>query len=179
MWSGELGLEYSPFPLRLDLNKLTVIADTKTGPVPMLQMGSGENWLWCHLIAHLALHKWFVDKGRPVPRFLILDQPTQVYYPIDRDAGGSLDGLKDTARDGVVRIFRWLKARVDELKGQFQVIVTDHAEVKEPWFAEAVVERWRGGKALVPKAWANGVDTSPPGTAAPEKPPGSSEVSET
>lgn len=40
-----------------------------------------------------------------------------------------------------------------ELKGEFQVIVTDHAEVNELWFAEAVVERWRGGQALVPRSW--------------------------
>jgi hypothetical protein len=161
-WCGDLGLEYSPFPLRLDLKKLTVVADTKTGPVPMAQMGSGQNWLWCHLLAHFALHKWFVDKGRPVPRFLILDQPTQVYYPAERDAGGSLDGLKDADRDGVVRIFRWLKERVDEMKGQLQVIVTDHAEVKDAWFSEAIVERWRGGKALVPKSWASGQENTAP-----------------
>jgi hypothetical protein len=156
-WCGDLGLEYSPFPLRLDLKKLTVVADTPTGPVPMTHMGSGQNWLWCHLLAHFALHKWFVDKGRPVPRFLILDQPTQVYYQAERDAGGSLEGLKDTDRDGVIRIFRWLQDRAEEMRGQFQVIVTDHAEVKDTWFADILVERWRGGKALVPLSWANGL----------------------
>ncbi len=154
-WCAELGLEYSPFPLRFDIKKLTVIADTTAGPVPMAQMGSGQNWVWCHLLTHLALHKWFVDKGRPVPRFLILDQPTQVYYPAERDAGGSLDVLNDTDREGVLRMFRWLKARVDELEGHLQVIVTDHAEVKEPWFEEARVERWRGGNALVPRTWSS------------------------
>jgi hypothetical protein len=168
-WSGELGLEYSPFPLRLDLKKLCVVADTLTGPVPMAQMGSGQNWLWCHLLAHLGMHKWFVDKGRPVPRFLILDQPTQVYYPAERDAGGSLDGLKDADRDGVIRIFRWLKDRVEEMKGQFQVIVTDHAEVKDDWFAVAVIGRWRGGEALVPQSWVSGAGGGE--AAAPANPP--------
>src|SRR5262249_19832921 len=132
---------------------------------------------WCHLLAHLALHKWFVDKGRPVPRFLILDQPTQVYYPKERDAGGSLEGLKDTDRDGVIRIFRWLKMRVEEMKGHFQVIVTDHAEVKEVWFADVIVERWRGGKALVPQSWTSGLgggETTAPtkAPADPRDPPG-------
>lgn len=103
--------------------------------------------------AHLALHKWFVDKDRPVPRFLILDQPTQIYYPAEKDAGGSLEVLKDADREGVIRIFRWLEERVDEMKGKFQLIVTDHAEVKQPWFTDAVVERWRNGEALVPKSW--------------------------
>jgi len=40
-----------------------------------------------------------------------------------------------------------------ELKGGLQVIVTDHTEVGEPWFAEGVVERWRMGNALVPADW--------------------------
>jgi hypothetical protein len=131
-------------------------------------LGSGQNWEWCHLLAHLALHKWFVEKGRPVPRFLILDQPTQIYYPAEKDAGGSLDGLKDSDRDGVFRIFKWLKDRVDELKGKFQLIVTDHAEVKQPWFTEAVVERWRNGLALIPKEWITSPGTSTTGT--PENP---------
>ncbi|MFO0814086.1 MAG: DUF3732 domain-containing protein [Gemmatales bacterium] len=171
-WISKLGLEYSPFPLRLDLKKLTIVADTPTGPVPMVQMGSGQNWEWCHLLAHLALHKWFVDKGRPVPRFLVLDQPTQIYYPAEKDAGGSLDGLKDSDRDGVFRIFKWLKDRVDEMKGKLQLIVTDHAEVKEPWFTEAVVERWRNGVALIPKDWivspvTPATSTEPPPATAP------------
>jgi hypothetical protein len=84
---------------------------------------------------------------------VILDQPTQVYYPADRDATGSLAVLGDADRDWVVRLFRWVHDRVAELKGQLQVIVTDHAVVGEPWFAEAIVERWRDGTALVPADW--------------------------
>ncbi|MBX9582549.1 MAG: DUF3732 domain-containing protein, partial [Gemmataceae bacterium] len=87
---------------------------------------------------------------------LILDQPTQVYYPADRDAAGSLAVLDDADRGWVVRLFRWVHDRVAELKGQLQVIVTDHAVVGEPWFAEAVVERWRDGNALVPREWPRG-----------------------
>jgi hypothetical protein len=148
-----LKLEYGQFPLRLDLPKLTLVADTGRGPVPMQQMGSGQNWLWCHLTVYFALHKWFIEHGRPVPRFLILDQPTQVYYPSDKDAEGSLNVLGDSDRAWVIRLFRWINERLAELKGGLQVIVTDHAEVDEPWFGEAVVERWRNGKALVPADW--------------------------
>lgn len=152
-WCEQLGLEYGKYPLRLHLPKLTLVADTDRGPVPMSQIGSGHNRLWFHLAVYFALHRWFVQKGCPVPRFLILDQPTQVYYPRDQDAGGSLAVLSDTDREWVIRLFEWLNARVAELDGQFQVIVTDHAEVDAPWFAETVVERWRGGAALVPGDW--------------------------
>jgi hypothetical protein len=34
-----------------------------------------------------------------------------------------------------------------------QVIVTDHADLEEPWFQEAVVQRWRGDNKLVPPSW--------------------------
>ena len=152
-WCEELKVEYGQFPLRLDLAKLTLIADTESRPVPMPEMGSGQNWLWCHLAVYFAVHKWFVDHNRPVPRFLILDQPTQVYYPTDKDSDGSLDVLGDSDRDWVIRLFGWIAERVAESKGGLQVIVTDHAEVGEPWFAEAVVERWREGNALVPADW--------------------------
>jgi Protein of unknown function (DUF3732) len=88
-WARDLGLEHSRYPLRLDLKNLTVVADTADGPVPMSRMGSGENWVGYHLIAHLALHHWFVQRARPVPRFLFLDQPSQVYFPAEKDVEGS------------------------------------------------------------------------------------------
>jgi hypothetical protein len=152
-WCEELHLEYGKYPLRLHLPKLTLIADTDRGPIPMAQIGSGHNRLWFHLAVYIALHRWFIQKGRPVPRFLILDQPTQVYYPRDQDAGGSLAVLNDTDREWVIRLFEWLNSRVTELEGQLQVIITDHAEVDAAWFADTVVERWRDGAALVPADW--------------------------
>ena len=53
-WSQQLELEYSQFPLGFDLQDLTVVAFRDTGPIPMFEMGSGENWLGCHLLTHLA-----------------------------------------------------------------------------------------------------------------------------
>ncbi len=47
----------------------------------MHRMGGGKNWLGCHFLALLALHEHFVQERRSVPGFLILDQPTQVYFP--------------------------------------------------------------------------------------------------
>ncbi|WP_432185745.1 DUF3732 domain-containing protein, partial [Streptomyces tendae] len=41
-------------------------------------MGSGENWVGCHVNVHLALHHCSSPQGRPVPRLLMLDQPTQI-----------------------------------------------------------------------------------------------------
>lgn len=153
IYADQLEMEWRDRPLRLDLKKLTVTADDPRDPVTMDRMGSAENWLACHLIAHLALHEFFVTAGRPVPRFLFLDQPTQVYYPPERDAEGSLTGLKDEDQEAVRRIFRVLFDFTNSLAPRLQVIVTDHADLGDEQFKSAVIERWRGDKKLIPLDW--------------------------
>jgi Protein of unknown function (DUF3732) len=128
------------------------VADTEEGPVPLEKMGSGENWVGYHLVAHLALHDWFVKKNRPVPGFLVLDQPTQVYFPAEQDSERSLSALNDEDRKAVVSMFRLMAECVDDLKGDLQILVTDHADIQEKWFQDAIVGRWRGEK-LIPDEW--------------------------
>lgn len=152
-WARFLDLEHSKFPLRLDLRKLTIVADTADGPVPMDRMGSGENWVGYHLIAHLALHEWFVQHGRPVPRFLFLDQPSQVYFPPEQDIDGSMSAVEEDDRQAVVRMFQFVFNVVKELSPHLQVVITEHADIKEDWYQSAIVERWRGGMKLVPDEW--------------------------
>jgi hypothetical protein len=42
---------------------------------------------------------------------------------------------------------------VNELTPGFQVVITEHADIKEEWYQSAIVERWRGGAKLVPEDW--------------------------
>ena len=152
-WANRLELEHSSYPLRLDLKKLTIVADTADGPVPMDRMGSGENWVGYHLIAHLSLHRWFAKRNRPVPRFLFLDQPSQIYFPPETDVDGTFESRGEDDRQAVGRMFRLIYDVVEELGVDFQVIVTEHADIKEDWYQAAIVEKWRGGKKLVPDEW--------------------------
>ncbi|BCT67390.1 DUF3732 domain-containing protein [Nitrosospira sp. NRS527] len=152
-WSKKLLLEHSDAPLRLDLKKLTVIADTVDGPIPMIRMGSGENWVSYHLISHLALHEWFVKRNRPVPGFLFLDQPSQVYFPPERDVDGTLSSGKEEDRLAVIRMFRLVLDVVGELAPGLQVVITEHADIAEDWYQSAVAQRWRNGVKLVPEDW--------------------------
>lgn len=153
LWARALKLEHSEYPLRLDLNHLTVVADTEDGPIPMSKMGSGENWVGYHLVAHLALHKWFVKKKRPIPHFLFIDQPSQVYFPADKDINGTMVGIEQEDREAVARMYKLALKVAKELKGDLQIILTDHADINERWFQNCVVERWRGEKKLVPETW--------------------------
>lgn len=152
-WAKELDLEHSKFPLRLDLRKLTIVADTADGPVPMARMGSGENWVGYHLIAHLALHQWFAERERPVPRFMFFDQPSQVYFPPEKAFDGSMAGVEEDDRQAVVRMFQFVFNVVSELSPELQVVITEHADIQEDWYQNAIIERWRGGTKLVPDEW--------------------------
>ncbi len=152
-YSSNLELEHANSQLRLDIKNLTVIADTMDGPVPLYNMGSGENWIGYHVIAHLALHKWFRQKGRPVPGFIVFDQPSQAHYPSDRDNEGSLEGLRDEDQKAVLNLFELISKVAKELEPDLQIIVLDHADLKRPWFEDAVVERWRNGRKLIPDSW--------------------------
>jgi hypothetical protein len=151
-FARQIAMEYSDNPLRLDRRRLTVVADTPNGQVPMNQMGSGANWVGCHLVAHLALHAWFAYQESPLINSIIFDQPSEVYFPGDQEwAEGTPPGEGDRAAAG--RMLRLMHDAVASTGGVFQVILTEHADLAEPWFEEAVVERWRGGLALVPDDW--------------------------
>ena len=153
-WAKLLELEHSENSVDLDLKNLTVVAYTRTGTVPMREMGSGENWVCCHLIAYLALHQWFVSQNRPVPHFLMLDQPTQVYFPTDNQTlDRSIDDLEDEDRVAVRKMFKLIFEVAASLAPDLQIIITDHADLNEPWFQKAVVERWRGPNKLIPEDW--------------------------
>lgn len=155
-WARELGLEHSEHPIRLDISKLTVVAETPHGRTPLHRMGSGENWVGYHLVTYLALAKWFIKEKRPVGRFIFLDQPTQVYFPSDKAVTGNIEEIEnDEDRKAVKKMFEWLfKVVEEELGGDLQVIVTDHADIEEDWFQSAIAdEKWRGDIALIPKHW--------------------------
>jgi hypothetical protein len=152
-YADKLELEHRGSQLRLDIRNLTVVADTLDGPVSLFRMGSAENWVGYHVLAHLALHKWFRQKNRPVPGFILFDQPSQAHYPADKDAEGSIDALGDEDQRAVRLLFKLISDVATELAPELQVIVMDHADLKHDWFQDAVVERWRKGVRLIPESW--------------------------
>ena len=146
-WAKALQLEHSDNPYRLDLNKVTVVVDKPERPVPLKQLGSGSNWVGVHLIAYFALQRFFVNANRPVPRFLFLDQPSQVYFPSELDE-------KQIDWNEVNIMYQFIIDRTIELNGKLQVIVADHADLKEDSFRQFICENWWPiDKNLVPSDW--------------------------
>ena len=147
----QLGLEHVENGVRLDLAALTVVTDTNNGPLPLSRIGSAANWIGYHLATHLALHTYFVQNNRPVPRFLMVDQPTQAYYP--SDAAKNVGQVRDADRDAVLTMFETMRDVVDMLAPRFQIIVSDHANLDEEWFQASIRQQWRNGAKLVPSEW--------------------------
>ncbi|MFJ4978106.1 DUF3732 domain-containing protein [Streptomyces coeruleorubidus] len=140
-----LELEHHDEPIRLDPRALTLIADTRRGPVKMPEMGSGQNYLGYHIATMLSLHEWFND-----PRFLILDQPSQAGFPDETRDGGF-----GSARATLLNVYETIQSSIESLAGAFQVIVLEHADLDDEPSRSAVRARWRrsNGEALVPEHW--------------------------
>lgn len=151
-YADQLSLEHSEGNVRLDLARLTVVADTERGPIPLERIGSAANWIGYHLATHLALHRYFTRQGRPVPRFLLLDQPTQAHYPSEVSKQSGIPD-NDADRVAVNRMFRLLYDITEELAPRFQIIVCDHANLSYQWFQDSVVQNWRDGVKLIPQDW--------------------------
>jgi hypothetical protein len=154
----EFDAEFGPYPARLNLPQLTIIFDRNGRPVPMGRTGGGENHLAYHLSALLALHLFAAQNNRPIPRFLLIDQPTQVYFPSEqvyKDADGSVQKTEaDADLNAVRRLFALLLKFTQEDVPGFQLIVTEHANLREQWFQDALAEQpWTKPPALVPDDW--------------------------
>ncbi|MCP2093795.1 Protein of unknown function (DUF3732) [Actinosynnema pretiosum] len=154
--ASRLGLEHSNSPVRLNYRNLTVVVDTESGPRSLQEIGSGENWLGYHVVTLLSLHNYFIEHQSPVPRFMVIDQPSQVYFPADQTPGDASE-LLDEDRAALSRIIVLFHGLAEAKSRNFQAIITDHADLKsEAWFQDAIVETWRDGRALVPSSWITG-----------------------
>lgn len=158
-----LKLEHANENVRLNVKDLTLQFTPLSGRTDFLwEVGSGQNWVGYHIAGLLALHEHFIaTKQNPVPRFIVVDQPSQVYFP---EAWPSMEQVPEggSARrsadiDGVHRIFVALATFLDAIGGQFQIIVTEHAG-SITWQGVPhvhLVGNWRSGhdEFLIPKSW--------------------------
>jgi hypothetical protein len=153
---------FSEFPFRLDMRNLTVVVQRPGNPVPMIRTGGGANWLAYHISALLALHHYASENGIPIPRFLMLDQPTQVYFPsqaIYEAVAGDSERVRrvDADLEAAKKLFETLLNYTKVLVPGFQLIVTEHANFADDWFQSALVEApWMNPPALVPQDWPSG-----------------------
>lgn len=155
-----LDIENPNDPISLETNDLTIKVLGSERDDYLSEIGSGSNWLSYHLAVLLSLHQFYLSqKHSPVPAFLVLDQPSQVYFPkhmVSMNVENEDDPkVRDEDVDAVRKAFEVMGRVVLGEEGRLQLIVLDHAS-REVWGGiDGVVglPEWRDGTKLVPMEW--------------------------
>jgi hypothetical protein len=157
---------YRPIALHFDLRTFDLWHEKNDRRIFLRSMGSGANWLYCHLTLFLALHRFFCSLGERclIPSTLFLDQPSQVYFPSIVDVAPEFNPTKLAEMEGEARkrpvdddikavtnlysqLVRFCKETLDATGIEPQIIVTDHADhlklLDGGEFESFVRARWR------------------------------------
>lgn len=153
------------YSLVFDLNKFELFFTKGQGDFAekkyLRSIGSGANWLNAHLLLFLALEDFFYEQRKStVPSLLFLDQPSQVYFPAQKDKGEAFNPEEQSVHEAdddlkaVNGIFTLLYQFCKERYDAIQIIVTDHADDLTieglSNFQDIVRARWRKeGEGLV------------------------------
>lgn len=156
--------------IELDKSELTLRFKRKDQRTEFLwEVGSGANWMGYHLSSFFALHEYLSDvtlPESPVFSFLVIDQPSQVYFPSAASGANELDmpdahlqQLSVTRNHDVVatkKIFEMLEKTLHAAGGRYQIIVLEHADASIWGGLEHTVEvaNWKAlDDGLIPRHW--------------------------
>lgn len=142
--------EFKPGKILFDLEKFSLKYSIKDKENILLsEMGSGSNWLAIHLSAFLGfLYLHSVTSTSKIPSILVLDQPSQVYFPkVYKQLDEDIDNSEEIIDDNIVQvknIFRVISDEILTIKEECgykpQVIVLEHADEDE--FGQFIKYRW-------------------------------------
>ncbi|WP_088044510.1 DUF3732 domain-containing protein [Bacillus sp. EAC] len=138
--------EFLPANLKFNLENFDLYHHDKRNneKIYLSEMGSGANWLACHIGLFLSLLKYFSSQDNcPVPSLLFIDQPSQVYFPDVFDKTNTKD------IEAVQKIYITILEELDNIfKDEVfypQVIITDHVDnlnLGKYSFNDYVRKRW-------------------------------------
>ena len=159
---------YRPINLNFSLDTFDLWHESGTKKIFLRSMGSGANWLYCHLTLFLALNRYFCSLGErcSIPSILFLDQPSQVYFPSVLDTATDFSPHDIAKKEGDTRkrrvdddikavenlysqLVKFCDETLNETGIEPQIIVTDHADnlrLDGEVSFESLVQgrRWRG-----------------------------------
>jgi hypothetical protein len=96
---------------------------------------------------------WSLRRGKLGDDFIVsLETLDDVTF---ESKGGTPEELfqRSTDRHRVLQMFRLIFEAVEAVAPGLQIILIEYADLNEDWYRDAIVERWRGGKKLVPEDW--------------------------
>lgn len=145
--------------LYFNIEEFSLFQNYKSKRIYLSEMGSGSNWLNCHIALMLGLHKYIALNNSKIPSFIFFDQPSQVYFPSEEDINKSkIDESKESDLTTVKNIFKNIIKNIEEINSnqsvnsKIQLLITDHYSTDEEWFTKHIINdgEWINGKKLIP-----------------------------
>lgn len=140
--------ELKPPNFFFDTENFTFYHKHKSEKIRLDEMGSGANWLACHLSIFLSfLHLTCKYKKSTIPTFLMIDQPSQVYFPRTTNKEELIDEEQNEYDLNIQRvrdIFKVLNKELKRIGNKAQIIVLEHAN--EPEFKDFIIRDWNKNK---------------------------------
>jgi len=141
--------ELKPINFHFNIDDFSFYHKHNSEKIRLDEMGSGANWLACHLSLFLSfLHLSCSNPNSIIPSFLMIDQPSQVYFPRTAKKTELNDPEEkvefDVNIERVKDIFKVLNEEIELIHENTtikpQIIVLEHA--KENEFEEFIIKDW-------------------------------------
>jgi hypothetical protein len=114
--------EFKQYELVFNLEEFELALVGKYGErVTLSEMGSGANWVSCHIALFLSLLRYFTSQKNksPMPLIMFFDQPSQVYFPQDAAESNEKKTKKETENDKLA-VTKMYKVMFDEIEQIFK-----------------------------------------------------------
>jgi len=159
--------EFRPINLKFDISNFDLYheIDRTEEKIFLSEMGSGANWVSCHIALFLSLLRFFTEQKdkSPMPLIQFFDQPSQVYFPQsmrevpNADNEGNINIQRQTDIMAVNGMYKTIFDEVSGIQKKTgilpQIIIVDHVDGKElmvrDQFDQYTRRDWREGRALI------------------------------
>lgn len=149
-YANSFGAEYSETDVNFSFNPLKLDVLVGNSYQPFSSIGSSSNMLFYHTAIELAIQKYKneISKNNLVPSFVVLDQPSQCFFP---NSDYQSTDIKNEDKDVLIRYYNVLSDFVKEIN--CQLIILEHAD-ETIWGSNAkLIDRFDEKHKLIPNSW--------------------------
>jgi hypothetical protein len=131
--------EYRPINLNFGLIDETFDIyqhQKKFEKIYLYEMGSGANWVSCHIALFLSFLRYFATQEQsPMPLTMFFDQPSQVYFPQGQFNNGEKQELSQTDMKAVNQMYKTIFDEINNIEKTTgilpQILIVDHVDGKD------------------------------------------------
>nr|WP_243169720.1 DUF3732 domain-containing protein [Clostridium algidicarnis] len=153
--------DFKPTNLVFDIETFDLYHHKDNKKIYLSEMGSGANWVSCHIVLFLSLLKYFTEQKSKssMPLTLFFDQPSQVYFPQGIQVSEQFDSDDISTKDieAVNNMYKTIFDAIENINEttniNSQIIIVDHVDgnqlIEKERFSKFTRRDWRGGNALI------------------------------